>query len=251
MGTSSRSGSRTSARTRAAPNAGDRVRRGLRSTRSPWIAAEGIRRRGGMSDMSEDRPLHGSGGMQRALGSVTRRSLLRNAGVGVAGFGLASILAACGGVGRKWGRPANERPHPRMSSAERPGLDTELRQLARVHGSGQGSRTGTSTTPRSAPSSSRPASRSTTRTSSTTTRSSTPDPAAARGGRRPRLGHDRDHERPGLHRDVSPTTRGSTSSTRRSGRTSTRTPPAGPRIRSTTRGTGTGWRGSRASPGSV
>ena len=47
--------------------------------------------------MSEDRPLMDPAAMQRALEvRLTRRSLLRNAGVGVAGISLASILAACG-----------------------------------------------------------------------------------------------------------------------------------------------------------
>ena len=47
--------------------------------------------------MDDDRPMIDPVAMQRALRTrLTRRSLLRNTGIGVAGFSLASLLAACG-----------------------------------------------------------------------------------------------------------------------------------------------------------
>ena len=47
--------------------------------------------------MDDDRSLLDPVAMQRALRyRLTRRSLLRNTGIGVAGFSLASLLAACG-----------------------------------------------------------------------------------------------------------------------------------------------------------
>jgi spermidine/putrescine transport system substrate-binding protein len=63
--------------------------------------------------MSDDRPMVDPAAMQRALEHrLTRRSLLRNAGVGVAGFSLASILAACGEGGGNGGVTGNEVPAP-------------------------------------------------------------------------------------------------------------------------------------------
>ena len=47
--------------------------------------------------MSEDRPPVDQAAMQRALEyRLTRRSLLKGAGTGIAGLSLASLLAACG-----------------------------------------------------------------------------------------------------------------------------------------------------------
>ncbi|HET8527160.1 MAG TPA: hypothetical protein VFM81_11065, partial [Actinomycetota bacterium] len=50
--------------------------------------------------MNDERPTMGQARMQRALEyRLTRRSLLKGAGAGIAGFSLASLLAACGSDG--------------------------------------------------------------------------------------------------------------------------------------------------------
>ena len=63
--------------------------------------------------MNDDRPVVDPVAMQRALEfRLTRRSLLRNTGIGVAGFSLASLLAACGGDDGGGGTTGGTSPQP-------------------------------------------------------------------------------------------------------------------------------------------
>src|SRR5512132_3167982 len=78
---------------------------------------------GGGRVMDDDRSLLDPVAMQRALRyRLTRRNLLRNTGIGVAGFSLASLLAACGeDVGGGGGGASGEAPSPEDIFTGEPG----------------------------------------------------------------------------------------------------------------------------------
>jgi spermidine/putrescine transport system substrate-binding protein len=72
--------------------------------------------------MDDDRPMMDPSAVQRALQlRLTRRSLLRNTGIGVAGFSLASLLAACGEDGGGGGGASGEAPSPEDIFTGEPG----------------------------------------------------------------------------------------------------------------------------------